>query len=452
MKSSALPPVVIALASIAALAAVPSACSPTDRTQPPSSLSSSGSGPEGAGGEGGAGGPGAGGAAGGGISGEGGGDDGVSCAPVDRRCKRLLHMADNGETTVEIRGNFAPDGWSVGVPMTRTDTGWTGQVSVPWNVAVQYKFVIDGSTWKEDPKNPLKVDDGYGGWNSMLPGGTCDPWQCILEPALRFAVIGDYGVATWGGAYIESEASVAALVKTFRPEFILTLGDNNYPDGLATTIDTNIGQFYQSYIHPYAGKYGPGATENKFFPCLGNHDWNSGTIKAYVNYFELPGNERYYDIARGPVHIFCIDSEPQEPDGTTADSVQAAWLKEAMFSSHEPFKIVIMHRPPYSSGWHGSSVAMRWPFAEWGATAVMAGHDHSYERLSVDGIVYFVNGLGGAQPYGYSSPKLPETELRYTGGHGAMVVEVSSDGKTMTFMTITTSGALVDNYAVKAQQ
>jgi hypothetical protein len=359
-------------------------------------------------------------------------------------------MADNGESSVEVRGNFAPDGWSEGVPLTKSDVGWTGQVSVPWNVAVQYKFVIDGSTWKEDPKNPLKVDDGYGGWNSVLPGGTCDPYQCILEPALRFAVIGDYGVATWGGAYIESEASVAALVKTFRPEFILTLGDNNYPDGLATTIDTNIGQFYHNYIYPYVGEYGPGAEENRFFPCLGNHDWNSGTIKAYANYFQLPGNERYYDIARGPVHIFCVDSDPKEPDGTAAASVQAAWLKEVMLGAHEPFKLVIMHHPPYSSGSHGSSVGLRWPYAEWGATAVMAGHDHSYERLHADGIVYFVNGLGGAAPYAFSSPKLPETSLRYSGGHGAMVVEVSSDGSTMTFMTITTTGAMVDYYAVKA--
>jgi hypothetical protein len=438
MKYSSLSAVVIGLA------ALPSACSPTDRGSAPPLFDGGG-----LGGFGGSGGAGTGGG-GGGAGGELGGDDGISCAPVDRRCKRSLSLPDNGESSIEIRGNFSPDGWSSGIPMTKDGAGsWVATVSVPWKMVVQYKFVIDGSTWTEDPKNPLKVDDGYGGWNSLLPGGTCDPHQCIQEPALRFAVIGDYGTAAYGGGYIDSEASVAALVSTFRPAFILTLGDNNYPNGLATTIDVNIGQFYHSYIHPYTGQYGPGATENRFFPCLGNHDWNSGTIKAYVNYFELPGNERYYDIGKGPVRIFCIDSEPQEPDGITADSVQAAWLKEVMMGAHEPFKLVIMHRPPYSSGLHGSAPELRWPFAEWGATAVMAGHEHSYERLSVDGIVYFVNGLGGASPYGYSSPKLPETQLRHTGGFGATLVEVSHDGTTMTFMTITTSGALIDNYAVK---
>ena len=32
----------------------------------------------------------------------------------------------------------------------------------------QYKFVIDRVNWKEDPNNPNRLDDGYGGFNSLL--------------------------------------------------------------------------------------------------------------------------------------------------------------------------------------------------------------------------------------------------------------------------------------------
>ncbi len=32
----------------------------------------------------------------------------------------------------------------------------------------QYKFVIDRVNWKEDPNNPNRIDDGYGGFNSLL--------------------------------------------------------------------------------------------------------------------------------------------------------------------------------------------------------------------------------------------------------------------------------------------
>jgi 1,4-alpha-glucan branching enzyme len=32
----------------------------------------------------------------------------------------------------------------------------------------QYKFVIDRVNWKEDPNNPNRTDDGFGGFNSLL--------------------------------------------------------------------------------------------------------------------------------------------------------------------------------------------------------------------------------------------------------------------------------------------
>ena len=37
----------------------------------------------------------------------------------------------------------------------------------------------------------------------------------------------------------------------------------------------------------------------------------------------------------------------------------------------------------------------QWPYGEWGADAVLAGHDHTYERLFINGVTYFVNGMGG---------------------------------------------------------
>src|ERR1043165_8430148 len=77
------------------------------------------------------------------------------------------------------------------------------------------------------------------------------PYHCCFQPFLelledrtvpstRFAVIGDYGSGS------QNEADVANLVKSWSPQFILTTGDNNYPHGEATTIDPNIGQFYQT--------------------------------------------------------------------------------------------------------------------------------------------------------------------------------------------------------------
>jgi hypothetical protein len=143
-------------------------------------------------------------------------------------------------------------------------------------------------------------------------------------------VIGDYGEGNL------AEQGVANLVKSWKPDFILTTGDNNYPVGSAETIDDRIGQYFQGYIYPYHGNYGPGADQNRFFPALGNHDWITPGAQPYLDFFTLPGNERYYDFTRGPVHFFALDSDSHEPDGVSRQSIQANWLKDHLASSSAP--------------------------------------------------------------------------------------------------------------------
>jgi hypothetical protein len=246
---------------------------------------------------------------------------------------------------------------------------------------------------------------------------------------LRFAVIGDYGADT------PDEGRVAALVKSWTVDFVVTTGDNNYPNGEKSTIDQNIGKYYADFIGNYRGHFGSGSGQvNRFWPSLGNHDWVDGS-GPYVEYFTLPGNERYYDVDVGLVHIYAVDSDPHEPDGITPDSVQGKWLKSRLSASKSCYDFVFFHHPPYSSARHGSSEEMRWPFREWGAEVVFSGHDHSYERLSVGGIPYFVQGLGGASKYAFPTPPLPETQFRYNDDFGATLVNATKTGITYDFFT-----------------
>ena len=76
---------------------------------------------------------------------------------------------------------------------------------------------------------------------------------------------------------------------------------------------------------------------------------------------------------------------------------------------------------------------MQWPFKSWGATAVFSGHDHTYERLVVDRIPYFVNGLGGASEYPFREETLPETQARYNQDYGAMLVDATKTAVSYTF-------------------
>jgi len=265
---------------------------------------------------------------------------------------------------------------------------------------------------------------------------------CAHSGSVRFAVIGDFGFAG------QPEADVANLVKSWAPSFIVTTGDNNYEIGSLSAIDHNIGQYYHSFIFPYMGKYGAGASVNRFFPALGNHDWYTPGAQAYLDYFLLPGKKRYYDFTWGPVQFFVLDSDGHEPDGNTATSIQALWLQGVLGMSTARWKLVTMHHPPYSSGGeHGSRPWMQWPFQAWGATAALAGHDHIYERIIKNGFPYFVNGLGGKNLYGFGT-LVSGSQVRYSSDFGAMLVDASNSS--ITFKFITRKGAVIDSYTISA--
>jgi hypothetical protein len=74
---------------------------------------------------------------------------------------------------------------------------------------------------------------------------------------------------------------------------------------------------------------------------------------------------------------------------------------------------------------------------------VLAGHDHSYERLVLEGLPYFVNGIGGTQTYGFWEP-LPGSRARFTGAHGAMLVEATQH--VITYRLYIVGGSMADEY------
>jgi glycosidase len=127
-------------------------------------------------------------------SGGGGGDAGASpdapqdtgppiCADEHRRCPHEFTYPVGTETSVELRGDFAADGWDKGVALAKGATGWSAQVPLPWSFEVQYKYLVDGKTWVSDPTNPNKVSDGQGGFNSVVKAETCAWWSCSQDPA-----------------------------------------------------------------------------------------------------------------------------------------------------------------------------------------------------------------------------------------------------------------------------
>ncbi|MBI3653652.1 MAG: metallophosphoesterase [Acidobacteria bacterium] len=273
--------------------------------------------------------------------------------------------------------------------------------------------------------------------------------------SIHFAVIGDYGSHAQGLGH--DEGMVAKLVKSWRPDFIITVGDNNYPKGRKPTITQNIGRYYCDKIYNPEGQPKPckGAAarhkKNLFFPTLGNHDWCTNGAKPYIEYFtQLPGNRRYYDFTMGPVHFFAIDSEAKEacscdnpecfePDGADEDSEQAQWLKHKLKESTSPWNLVYFHHAPYTC--KKASKWMRWPFQDWGANAVFSGHKHLYERgwlADEKNFPYVVNGVGGTKLSECDANELKQAsastsfeEIVISGYYGA--IRVQANPKSLTF-------------------
>jgi hypothetical protein len=266
---------------------------------------------------------------------------------------------------------------------------------------------------------------------------------------VRFAIIGDYGNEAAG------VADVADLVYSWDTDFIITVGDNRYG---SRSYDQTVGQFYCPYLRDAgSGAYCQGGSSitNDFYPSLGNHDYlDSGGLNEYLNYFTLPGiddisswtsgTERYYDFIRGPVHFFVLDSQASL-ESVFEETRQMNWLKSELAISTTPWQVVYFHHSPYSSGPDGSTILMRWPFASWGAEAVISGHNHAYERINANGIVYFVNGLGGASAYSFENP-VGGSQVRYNNDYGAMLID--ADNTAMIFQFINTSGDVIDTYTI----
>ena len=109
--------------------------------------------------------------------------------------------------------------------------------------------------------------------------------QVTIDTRARFAVIGDFGVGL-----NENEGKVAALVRSWNPEFIIALGDNRYG---TVDYDSAVGQHFCEFLsetETSSNCSGDEALSSAFFPSLGNHDYtDGGGLDEYLANFTLPG-------------------------------------------------------------------------------------------------------------------------------------------------------------------
>jgi acid phosphatase type 7 len=203
---------------------------------------------------------------------------------------------------------------------------------------------------------------------------------------IGFLAFGDSG----GGGI--DQRSLVDQMDSFPQQLIIHTGDLAYDHGTINDIEDTVFGFYADLFRHLP-----------FFPASGNHDYETLQGAPFRAVFALPGDERWYSYDWGRIHFVALDTE-------ASYSTQAAWLDADLAATTLPWKVVYFHRPPYSSGQHGSDTSLRSAlepiFERHHVQLVLAGHDHNYERMTPQrGIQYVVTGGGGigTRPVGSSS-------------------------------------------------
>ncbi len=242
----------------------------------------------------------------------------------------------------------------------------------------------------------VSAPSGGGGTVTIAAAGdiACDPGD------------GNYN----GGAGSSSACHMKAtsdLLVSIAPDRVLTLGDNQYEDGVLSA--------FQASYDPTWGRL-KSITE----PSPGNHEYHTSGASGYFGYFGSAAGDPskgYYSYDLGAWHLISLNSNCSDAGGCGAGSPQEQWLQADLAAHPAACTLAYWHHPRYSSGNHGSnsSVTALWQaLVDGGADVVLSGHDHDYERFApqdahgaldaAHGVVQFVVGTGGKTHYSIGTP------------------------------------------------
>jgi hypothetical protein len=247
---------------------------------------------------------------------------------------------------------------------------------------------------------------------------------------IRFVAFGDSGTGS------DDQLAAYGQMRTVPFDFMIHTGDVGYGSGTTSELQRYFFDVYADTLEDFPA-----------FPASGNHEYNSADATPFRTAFDLPTNggpsgvERWYSFDWGDAHFVALDTERM---GT----VQADWLEADLSANKLPWTIVYGHRPPYSSGNHGSDGSFRKYFnpilERHNVSLVLTGHDHDYERSKpINGVTYVVTGGGGAGTRGVGTSS-------FTAFSDAVIniVYVTIEGSQLTMHAIDGLGQEFDSLAI----
>jgi tartrate-resistant acid phosphatase type 5 len=242
------------------------------------------------------------------------------------------------------------------------------------------------------------------------------PKMTLLENSLNFLVLGDFGrVGNYFQKDVAREMGHATTITDAK--FIISVGDNFYPDGVESTQD------YQ-WISSFESIYSDPSLYRTWYASLGNHDYH-GNVQAQLDYSKVSKRwkmpNRYYSktfaLHNGDKILMVvmdtnpfIDSYHKNPEKYAGikeqDTLaQKKWLKETLSTQDKSikWKIVVGHHPLYSGGYRKENKDIKLfeskfanLFDEYRVDAYLCGHEHDLQIIRPKGryTTQFLSGAG----------------------------------------------------------
>ena len=223
------------------------------------------------------------------------------------------------------------------------------------------------------------------------------------DSSVNFIAIADVQAGNLENFMAGADVLGAAFATMPNAEFMVNLGD---------ITDDSTNEEWDQYDYAF-GKYNLNST---IVPVAGNHD-GLGVWNWFNNSFNLDTSESVqtlngvnYSFDYGNAHIAVLNTN----DLLSVSLSQLQWLKNDMNSTDKDWKIVFMHKSPYSLGKDA-----KWPDALYLQSSltkvlamcdvdlVMSGHDHQYLRtkpltnnkIDEDGTTFILAGTAGKKRY-----------------------------------------------------
>ncbi|MDW0277441.1 MAG: discoidin domain-containing protein, partial [Nitrososphaeraceae archaeon] len=261
-------------------------------------------------------------------------------------------------------------------------------------------------------------------------GNTQNSWASITEVSVKiFPISGssNYYIGAagdWGSARNNNWEETVDLMINSKINLALGLGDYSY--GSVSDFEPVVDTLNAAGI-PFKG-------------ALGNHDSSS-----YASLFGQPS--MLYAFDAGQARIILLNTED-------SDSANTQFLENELKNTKQPWKIVAMHKPLYTSpSIHPEEKELAGKLQplidKYGVNLVLYGHNHNYERIKLPDkpTLYVQAGTAGESHYDIKGSRSGGgVEFKDDNDYGFVKLTINSD--TLSGQFISHDGEILDSFGL----